>query len=231
MNKGESQPEKKHTKRVSDSALAHSSMESERLASLIFSHPQLAIERGEERLSQLKETSPVRSEWINLTYHQLGEAYNQVYRYAESVEALENALTGVKVFGDSDQLVDIWLDLAAVKMNLQEFEQAEALLNDVYNQLKAFPEEYLEIRYRCRIGYLALHNGQPEEAIDAFVNALETAEHLPHPLKIKDHYFQTLILSGLGKGYEILGIYSESFTAYEEAAKLRDLIERYKKSG
>ena len=56
-------------------------------------------------------------------------------------------------------------------MNLGQSERAENYLERASKMLKAFPDQRLEARIICRLGFLNLHNSIYSKAIELFLEA------------------------------------------------------------
>lgn len=143
---------------------------------------------------------------------------NQVYHFSQAARHCLDALILAEEQGDHARRAELYIDYAGICMNLERFAEAEEWLDKANKLLRQRPEERLLSRYKCREGFLKLHYGDLGGATELLLEADKSILRLA-PLELKDHYFLSLIYSGLGKVYERSGDLERSVEAYRKVVK------------
>jgi two-component system LytT family sensor kinase len=118
------------------------------------------------------------------------------------MEHFDKALQILKERGTIAQQAEGYIDVAGTYMNIGDYDRAITLLDKASQLLKNFPDDRLEARITCRWGFYYLKFSDYTKAIELFLEAEKKLNELEEQLVLKDHYFFTLIYSGLGKVYE-----------------------------
>ena len=82
------------------------------------------------------------------------------------------------------------------------------------------PDERLDAFILCRLGYLHLHNKNYPKAIESFYEAEKKLKSGDLKPSIKDHYFNTLIKSGIGTIHAATNEPVKSIHAYREVVEI-----------
>lgn len=149
-----------------------------------------------------------------------GFVENQLYRFEESKAFYLKAKELVEDRGDITEQASLYIQLAGVYINLNNLDEASALLDKAAKLLKSFPDPQLQARITCREGYLHLHSANFSRAIESFLASDKQLQSLPAPLDYMDHYFLALIFGGLGKVYEHNNSWTKSIRSYRKAADI-----------
>lgn len=144
---------------------------------------------------------------------------NQFYHFQEAARHYLDALILAEEQGDVHRRTELYVDYAGICMNLERLEEAEQWLNKANKLLQRRPNVRLASRYTCREGFLQLHYGDLATATELLLEADKSIRQLT-PLELKDHYFLTLIYSGLGKVYERSGDIERSVEAYRRVVEI-----------
>jgi two-component system, LytTR family, sensor kinase len=143
---------------------------------------------------------------------------NQLYHFHEAARHYLDALILAEEQGDPHRRMELYIDYAGTCMNLDRLEEASDWLRKAQKLLRQWPDERLMSRYKCREGFLQLHYGDISTATELLLEADKTILSLT-PLALKDHYFLSLVNSGLGKVYERSGELERSVEAYRKVVK------------
>lgn len=174
-------------------------------------------ERAQEHLAELEQ---LLLEWpqidIQMNYHyHRAVVENQRYHFPEAARHCLDALILAEEQGDTHRRAELYIDFAGIQMNLNRFSDAADWLDKARKLLRQWPDERLSSRYKCREGFLQLHYGDLSTAIELLLEADKSILKLI-PLEIKDHFFLSLIYSGLGTVYERSGDMERSVEAYRK---------------
>lgn len=150
-------------------------------------------------------------------------AENLLYNFEEAEAFCLRAIQLIEERGTSNQQAEVYIDFAAICMNLGEHEEATQYLEKAEKAIKSFPSAQLKARLICREGHLHLKSSNFSVAIELFLEAEKRMNAL-NSLSIKDRYFQTLIFSGLGKVFELNNEQEKSIRYY---LKTLELCEKY----
>ena len=191
----------------------------ELIATLIFRDTKKAKFLLEELHTLLKEQSDPS---LYLGYYIQNATYlNQNYNYTESLSYFEKATIIFETHYHSDlqRQIEAYIDQSGVLINLEKFDACEFLFTKIEQLLKVFPEELLEARLKTRMASFYLKQGNYDKAIEIF-NQADKIFRTKEKLSIKDHYFQTIIQSGLGNIYEHNGDQISAVKAYNEVVSI-----------
>lgn len=140
---------------------------------------------------------------FKLSYHlNAATVENQLYHFQQAEQHFTAAIAILGERGTAKQLADAYIDYAGTCMNLDQLDSASEYLEKASRLLRNFPDERLKARITCREGYMHLHYSNYSKAIELLLEAEKNITRLQTTLELKDHYFLTLIHSGLGKIYE-----------------------------
>lgn len=151
-------------------------------------------------------------------------AENQRYNYQEAARHFEEAIQILQDRGTIAQQAEGYIDVAGTLMNMDNHIEAVAAMEKATKLLKNFPDQRLLARLTCRWGFYYLHFSDYPKAIELFLEAEKKLTALEDPLLLKDHYFMTLIHSGLGKLYEHNDQREKSVKSY---LRVVEMCERY----
>ncbi len=171
----------------------------------------------------LTEQETLLAQWphpeLQLNFHYFNAVIeNQLYHFSEASRHYLDALILAEEQGDVLRRTDLYIDYAGTCMNLDRLEEAALWLEKAHKTLRQRYDGRLSSRYKCREGFLQLHYGDLAMATELFLEADKIILNLA-PLELKDHYFLSLIYSGLGKVYERSGDLERSVDAYRKVVK------------
>ncbi|MEM1323116.1 MAG: histidine kinase [Bacteroidota bacterium] len=149
---------------------------------------------------------------------------NQLYNYYLSEMHFKEAIDIVEDRGDVKQQAELYIDYAGTCMNLDEMDLAMTYLDKASKQLEVFPDRQLAARITAREGFLNLHYANYAKAIELLLEAEKQIDLLSHELSLKDYYFQTLIVSGLGRVYQMNDDIEKSVRAYLKVVNMCESI-------
>ncbi|MBP8238335.1 MAG: histidine kinase [Saprospiraceae bacterium] len=182
----------------------------------IYTHTERALEYLSE-LEQLLQQWPQIDVQLNYHYHR-AVVENQLYHFQEAAQHCLDALILAEEQGDTFRRAELYIDFAGIQMNLNRFTDAADWLDKAQKLLRQWPEERLSSRYKCREGFLQLHYGDLGAATELLLDADKSILRLSQ-LQLKDHFFLSLIYSGLGTVYERSGDMERSVEAYRKVVK------------
>lgn len=152
---------------------------------------------------------------------------NQRRQYEASLAHAEAAFALLEKSGDTLQLAELWVDVAAVHLNCRDWPKVVECLE----QARRFAGKQLTPRLQayllCREGFLNLHTGHLNEALPLLLEAESILHGLGENAFLKDDFMLTLALSGMGDLYLRLDEEQKSLEAYRkvipivEARRLR----------
>lgn len=145
---------------------------------------------------------------------------NQLYNFADAEQLFQKAIELLEDIGNVKQLAEVYIDYAGTCMNQEKMEEAQTYLEKARRLLRNFPDERLAARIICREGFMHLQFSNFSKAIELLLEAEKKTTSLRSPLELKDHYFLTLIHSGLGKIYEINDDRQKSVRAYQQVVRM-----------
>lgn len=156
--------------------------------------------RAHTLLAQLREQYPADApEQLPFLYflHRANLASLE-YDYDAALPDLERAVAGVDQHGDITERIEVYLDYVGVLMNLKRMDDARNYFDRSTRLLESYPDDVLRARAMIREGFLYLHSFSYAQATPRFLEADELLSAPGRVLTIKDHYFYTLLHSGLG---------------------------------
>lgn len=185
------------------------------LTFLVYTQPKRArklLAEQSERLADNYLPDP------QLSYHlHLAVLDNLEYRFTEAEASLARALELVEEYGTIQQRIETLIDYVGTLLNLDRQDEAENHLDKAERLLKNFPDDQLTARLLTRQGVVDLRTGRYDKAIQKYLQAFNFLAAGGMKLEIKDHYFYTLVNSGLGNVYERMGEFDKAGEAYRRA--------------
>ncbi len=145
---------------------------------------------------------------------------NQRYNYNLSDIHFRMALEILGERGDVKQLTETYIDYAGTLLNLEQPDRARFYLSQAAKYLEVYPDQRLSTRLLCRQGFFHLKLSFLPRALKAFHLAEQHLKSLPAEPDMKDHYFYTLVQSGLGAIYAATNEPEKSIHAYREVVRL-----------
>ncbi|MTB51898.1 sensor histidine kinase [Lewinella sp. W8] len=131
-------------------------------------------------------------------YLHLASLESQEYQFELALEALEQALEVVASHGDISDKIEVYLDCVGTLVNLHQMERAGDYFDRCERLMESYPSDQLKARALCRHGFLYLHFFSYAKATKKFLEADQLLSGGTFDLNLKDHYFYTLVHSGLG---------------------------------
>ena len=171
----------------------------------------------EELLQQQNLPDFLLNYWLHLA-----NIHNQRYEYVLAAKALERAMQLLEERGALKQQAEAYIDYAGVLINLNRLDEAAGWLERAERVLKNFPDERLLARCQGRRGYLQLHIANYAKAIELLLSAERGINNSGGPLSLKDNYFMTLVLSGMGRVYEQNDELEKSVQAYRKVVQMSE---------
>ncbi len=145
---------------------------------------------------------------------------NQLYNFNLSEIHFRLALEILGERGDVNQLAETYIDYAGTLLNLDQPDRARFYLNQATKYLEAFPDSRLNVRLICREGFFHLKFSNYPKALKAFLDCEQETLKIEETADLKDYHFFTLIQSGLGTIYGLLGENDRSVQAYLNVVEL-----------
>ena len=192
---------------------------SELISTLIFKDSKKAKFLLEELFALLEKQE---DKGLYLAYYiQNANFYNQNYKYEESLSNFEkaNVIFETEYHSDLKLQIEAYIDQSGVLINLEKFDDCEFLFSKIEQLQKVFPDEILVARLKTRMASFYLKQGNYDKAIDKF-NRADIIFRTKTNLSIKDHYFLTIIQSGLGNIYEHNGDQNAAVNAYNQVVSI-----------
>lgn len=128
----------------------------------------------------------------------LGNLENQEYDDQKALAAFATAAARVELNGDIAEKIEVYLDYLGVLINLGKMELARDYYERSLRLMGSYSSERLRARALCRQGFFYLHDHSYAKAIPKFLEADRLLSGGDFELSTKDHYFYTLVHSGLG---------------------------------
>ncbi len=189
----------------------------------IYSNVKYAQQLIEEQQELLLEF-PNQDLQLSCYWHKAVIA-NQLYQFQTAEKHFLSAIDMLLERGTVFQQVEAYIDYAGTCMNLMKFDDAEHCLDKAARLLKNFPNQCLEARHTCRLGYSNLHYSNYSNAIKLLLEADKKMVAINSPLSLKDYYFLTLIHAGLGGIYEQNDELKKSVMAYQKVVNICEAME------
>ena len=168
---------------------------------LVYTRPVCARKLLEEQ-SVLLEQHEMPDQQLGY-FQQLAALDNLSFNYSSAESALLRALELVEEYGSIQQRIETSIDYVGTLFNLNRYDEARATLDQADRLLKTFPDDKLAARIFCRRGFIDLKEGNLTRALQKFLEAFNYLGGYGRQLSIKDHYFYTLVNSGLGTVYDL----------------------------
>jgi two-component system, LytTR family, sensor kinase len=151
---------------------------------------------------------------------------NQKFQYSKALKNLEISLDIASSLSDKKAQADILIDIAAVFINLRQFDKAEIQLETAEKLLKNADENPRLFAYlRIREAAIFLHFKQYKFAFNNLFDAERIFLTLSETATLKDYYYQTLLFSSLGRAYEELDDREKSVSAFMRVLDICELHE------
>lgn len=115
-----------------------------------------------------------------------------------ALSLLEKAVVTVDQYGDITEKIEVYLDYVGVLINHGRQELARDYFDKAEKMLESYPHKTLRARALVREGFLYVHSFSYPKATPKFLEADRIFSKLKENLSLKDHYFYTLLHSGLG---------------------------------
>ncbi len=147
------------------------------------------------------------------------------YDVERALDELEAAVKTVDQYGDITEKIEVYLDYVGVLINNKDLKKARDYFDRAERLLESYPDEILKGRALVREGFLYVHSFSYAKATPKFLEADGIFTAKEEALSIKDHYFYTLLHSGLGTLQLRPGNLSKA------AASFRKAIERCEEKG
>ncbi|MCU0346519.1 MAG: histidine kinase [Saprospiraceae bacterium] len=145
---------------------------------------------------------------------------NQLYNFNLSEIHFRMALEILGERGDVNQLAETYIDYAGTLLNLDQPDRARFYLNQATKYLETYPDSRLNFRLICREGFFYLKCSNYAKALKAFLDCELEVPHLMEVADLKDYHFFTLVQSGLGSIYGLLGEPERSVQSYLNVVEL-----------
>ena len=158
-------------------------------------------------------------------YLHLGSLESQEYHFPAARRALEQAVRIVEERGDLNEKLEVYLDYIGALVNAEEMELASEYFDRCERLLENYPNPRMQARANCRHGFLYLHFYSYPKATVKFLEANRLLSEGEFPLTLKDHYFYSLVHSGLGT------VWNQSGRNERAAVAFRLAIERCEEKG
>lgn len=120
------------------------------------------------------------------------------YDIERALGELEAAVHAVDQYGDITERTEVYLDYVGVLINHKQLSLARDYFDKASKLLESYPNEILRARALVREGFLYVHSFSYAKATPKFMEADSIFTAQEDALSIKDHYFYTLLHSGLG---------------------------------
>lgn len=144
----------------------------------------------------------------------------QRHHYPAAEQHFLEAIEQLEGIADPLRLADVWLDLAAVFANQRLWEKTENAIHRADNYLKDAPDQRIVARLATRQGYYQMLLGHDNQALEWFIEAEGHLLELADAANLKDYYFLTLTLGGMGELYQKLNEREKSVEAFLEVLRI-----------
>ncbi len=161
-----------------------------------------------------------------LNYHlNISIIENQLYNYRLAEYHIRKAIPLVEDRGDVKQQAETYIDYAGTCINMGKKEEAYNFLDKADRLLEVFPDELMRARVLTRRGYLHIHLNDFAKASELLLEADKLINiQTQRPLSLKDHYFQTMIHSGMGSVYKRNDEGDKSVRAYLKVVNMCETL-------
>ena len=162
---------------------------------------------------------------LRLSFHRSAAFLeNQWQHYERAQSHCQQAIAILESLADHPGLVEMWADSAAVHLNCRDWQSAQECLDQARLYLNDTTPVRLRAHIDCREGFLHLHLGNTNDALDRLLKANEQLTDLRDDAPLKDFYLLTLTLSGLGDLYERVNEMDKSLQAFRSVLPI---VERH----
>ena len=168
----------------------------ELIADYVYTQPARARRLLAEQATLYDSGHPRESDYYY--YLHLGNLENQEYDDQKAMIAFERAVTRVDENGDIADKIEVYLDYLGTLANLGKMKLAREYYERSIRLMASYPSDRLRARALCRQGFLYLHNHSYAKATPKFMEADRILTDKELVLTTKDHYFYTLVHTGLG---------------------------------
>lgn len=152
---------------------------------------------------------------LRLSFHRSAAFLeNQWQHYERALGHGQQAISILESIADNPGLVETWADIAAVNLNCRDWQSAQHCLDQARLYCNDSTPPRLRAHMDCREGFLHLHLGNTNAALERFLQAQKQLTGLRDDAPLKDFYILTLVLSGLGDLYERLNEMEKSLQAF-----------------
>lgn len=179
---------------------------------LVYTQPKAARQLLDEQALLLQQYS-MPDQHLGFFQH-LAALDNLSFNFSDAETSLRKALELVEEYGNIQQRIDTLIDYVGTLFNLNRNDDARTVLERAERLLKTFPSDHLAARIFCRRGFIDLKEGNYTRALQKFLEAFNILGGNSREFSLKDHYFYTLINSGLGNVYEVTGEFDKADNAY-----------------
>ena len=171
-------------------------------------------------LGQLAELFPSKEDELPFSYYlHRANLASLEYQYDEALPDLQRALAGVDLAGDITERIEVYLDYVGVLINLKRMDEARDYFDRATRLLESYPDDILRARAQVREGFLYVHSFSYAQAIPRFNEADTILSQPGRSLTTKDHYFFTLLHSGLGTLQLHTGSFDKAATSFRRAIR------------
>jgi len=168
----------------------------ELISDYVYTRPSRARELLDEQARLYADGHPDDTDYFY--YLHLGNLHNQAYDDRKALTALSQAVVRVDQNGDIADKIEVYLDYLGILINLGKTDQAREYFDRVLRLLESYSSDRLRARSLCRQGYFHLTEHRNARATPKFLEADRLLSDDTFELNTKDHYFYTLVHSGLG---------------------------------
>jgi CHAT domain-containing protein len=155
---------------------------------------------------------------LGKSYHNLGYFYVRTGQNKQAKKPLEQAIEIYKKL-DSPRVINSYLELANVNVNLGEYELAENLYNLIIIEAKKNEDTLTLIRAQVNLGDLLNGKKEYRKAIDRLQEAM------PYFLDFKESIEEPMCFHNMGKAYYFLNDYPKAISNYKKAIALYSALD------
>ena len=188
---------------------------SDLIATYIYTDPRRATALLDELDALYQQDLPPEGKY---SYHlHRGNLLNQRYEDEAALRHFELAVEGVNRYGDVAEKIEVYLDYVGVLLNVGQFAEARDYYERTLRFMEAYATDQLRARAQCRQGFFYLHDHSYAKATPRFLEADRLLTGGSFELTAKDHYFYTLVHSGLGTLWTRPDTEDKAVTAFRRA--------------
>ncbi len=174
------------------------------------------LKKAEDYLIQLRKLAEAKNKPEHLAFYHSYNAFleNQLYNYNWAIAHQKKAKAIFEEEGFSEQLIDIYVELAGTYFNLNMLDESDNWLEQAARLLKTHPNAFLEARLLYRRAQLYTRKFVYDKTIDLLLEARSLMESSNNKKSLKDYHTLAQIYSGLGFSYMKVEKLSESVVSY-----------------